>query len=49
MEIQQIAHLLGPWSTGKGPLYRRLTVALQTLRSGVVICPGTLFSFDASH
>lgn len=41
MEIQQFVHLLGPWSTGKGPLYRRLMVALQRLIQRGDIAPGT--------
>ncbi|HET8840961.1 MAG TPA: PLP-dependent aminotransferase family protein [Ktedonobacteraceae bacterium] len=40
MEIQQVVHLLGPWSTGKGPLYRRLAAALQRLIQRGDVGPG---------
>jgi DNA-binding transcriptional MocR family regulator len=41
MEIQHVVHLLGPWSTGKGPFYRRLAVALQRLIQRGDVAPGT--------
>jgi DNA-binding transcriptional MocR family regulator len=41
MDLQHFVHLLGPWSAGKGPLYRRLTTALHALLQRGDIAPGT--------
>ncbi|GHO50782.1 PLP-dependent aminotransferase family protein [Ktedonospora formicarum] len=41
MDKQQLVHLLGPWTTGQGPLYRRLTSALHSLILRGDIAPGT--------
>ncbi|WP_201378831.1 PLP-dependent aminotransferase family protein [Ktedonobacter sp. SOSP1-52] len=40
MDSQQFVHLLGPWTTRQGPLYRRLTSALHMLILRGDIAPG---------
>src|SRR3954462_5780455 len=49
MDTKRLVTVLGPWSLGAGPLYRRLALALQTAIRQGSLAPGTRLPAEPSQ